>query len=262
MPGSDLALLVEAAAEAGGIALRFWRQGPEAWDKGGGAGPVSEADLAVNRMLEAELRAARPEYGWLSEESPDDPAARMAAERCFVLDPIDGTRAFLAGEKDFSHSLAVVEHGRPVAAVVHLPARELTYAAEAGEAATLNGQAIRVRVPRGRPEMLGTRASLGEDLWPGGVPDLRRSFRASLAWRLCLVAEGRFDAMLTLRDTWEWDVAAGALIAERAGGRVSDGLGRPLVFNRPDPRLPGVICAGPELWADLAARRGGAAHRA
>ena len=79
----DLALLEAAAREAGEVALRYWRKAPKSWDKGGDAGPVSEADLAVNETLEAHLRGARPDYGWLSEESPDD-AARLAAERVFM----------------------------------------------------------------------------------------------------------------------------------------------------------------------------------
>ncbi len=118
----DLALLTEAALAAGRIAMRFWRQAPKSWDKGGEHGPVSEADLAVNAALKDRLLTARASYGWLSEETPDT-ADRLARDRVFVLDPIDGTRAFLAGEDGFSISLAVVQAGRPVAGVVHLRPR-------------------------------------------------------------------------------------------------------------------------------------------
>ena len=90
MPERDLALLTEAARDAGRIALRYWRKNPQVWDKGGEHGPVTEADLAVNDMLKARLLAARPGYGWLSEETPDD-AARLACETVFIIDPIDGT---------------------------------------------------------------------------------------------------------------------------------------------------------------------------
>lgn len=126
----DLALLEQAAQEAGEIALRFWRKSPQAWDKGGGAGPVTEADLAVNAHLERLLRGARPDYGWLSEESPDDPA-RLQARHCFIIDPIDGTRAFIDGQVGFSHSLAIAHGHQVVAGVVHLPAQRTTYAAMA-----------------------------------------------------------------------------------------------------------------------------------
>ena len=116
MPERDLALLTDAAREAGLIALRYWRRNPQVWDKGGEHGPVTEADLAVNDMLKARLLAARPDHGWLSEETPDDPA-RLSRECVFIIDPIDGTRAFIAGEDTFAVSLAVVEQGIPVAGV-------------------------------------------------------------------------------------------------------------------------------------------------
>lgn len=248
----DLVLLIEAAQAAGRIAMRFWRQAPKSWDKGGEHGPVSEADLAVNAALHDRLMAARPGYGWLSEETPDD-TARLARDRVFVLDPIDGTRAFLAGEDGFSISLAVVQAGRPVAGVVHLPAKGRTYAAGADGPATRDGVPIGCsqRAEVTGADVLTSRAALAPEHWPGGVPDLKRSFRTSLAYRLCLAAEGRHDAMLTLRDTWEWDIAAGVLIAERAGCRVTDRRGRPLRFNAAHPQVDGVVAANPVLHLAL-----------
>lgn len=250
----DLALVQAAAQEAGAIALRYWRRDPKSWDKGGDHGPVSEADLAVNAALTERLQAARPGYGWLSEETPDD-AARLGQEAVFILDPIDGTRAFLAGEEGFAISVAVVRQGRPVAAVVHLPARQQTYAAHAGGPATCNGAVLAcgTRQELRGADVLSNRAALAPEHWPGGVPEVKRSFRTSLAWRMCLVAEGRFDAMLTLRPAWEWDIAAGALIAERAGCRVSDRRGGPLRFNSAPPQADGVVLANPALHAALVA---------
>lgn len=254
-PDDDLALLVAAAEAAGAIARRHFRARPAAWEKGGGQGPVSEADLEIDAMLRARLRAARPGYGWLSEETADDPA-RLDAEALFVVDPIDGTRAFLEGQDSFAHSLAVVRGGRPVAGVVHLPLKGLTYTATAGGGAQLNGRPLAaVRPPGpGLPRVLVSRSQLAPELWPGGVPALERHFRPSLAWRLCLVAEGAFDGMLTLREAWHWDIAAGSLIAEEAGARVTDRSGAPLAFNTPRPASPGVIAGGPGLHARLAER--------
>jgi myo-inositol-1(or 4)-monophosphatase len=255
LPEDDLALLLAAAEQAGRIALRYWRRSPEVWTKGDDS-PVTEADLAVNRMLQVELLAARPGYGWLSEETPDD-GSRLSCARVFVVDPIDGTRAFVAGEAAFSHALAVVENGVPVAGVVHLPAQGATYAAVADGAATCNGQAIACS-PAASPEdasALMSSAALAAEHWPGGVPGLRRHFRASLAWRFCLVADGSFDALLSVRPAWEWDIAAGALIAGRAGAVASDAAGRPLAFNRPVPQAAGLIVAGPPLHGALMARR-------
>jgi myo-inositol-1(or 4)-monophosphatase len=255
LPERDLALLTEAALAAGAIALRFWRQNPVVWEKPG-QGPVTEADLAVNADMETRLRGARPDYGWLSEESPDDPA-RLNKARVFLIDPIDGTRAFIAGEENFAHSLAVAEGGRIVAAVVYLPAKDRLYAATASGSALCDGQTIRASQQPGieGAHVLTTGPNLAPEHWPGGVPDLRRSFRASLAYRLCLVAEGRYDGMLTLRDAWEWDIAAGSLIAERAGAVVSDSLGCPLRFNLAPPQAKGVIAAAPGLHTGLMTRR-------
>lgn len=250
MPGRDLDLLTDAAREAGRIALRFWRKDPKVWDKGGEHGPVTEADLAVNDMLKARLLEARPGYGWLSEETPDDPA-RLSCETVFIIDPIDGTRAFVAGEETFAHSLAVAHRGRVVAGVVYLPALDRLYAAGEAIAPTVNGARIRAsqRDTLTGADILTTKPSLAPEKWPGGVPDVKRSFRASLAYRMCLAAEGRFDGMLTLRPAWEWDIAAGSLIAESAGLRVSDRHGARLVFNSAKAQADGVLALPPEPHA-------------
>jgi myo-inositol-1(or 4)-monophosphatase len=254
----DLALIEAAARIGGAIALRHWRKDPKFWDKGGDHGPVSEADLAVNDAIRAHLQAARPGYGWLSEETPDD-AARLGLDPVFVLDPIDGTRAFLAGEENFAVSLAVVRQGRPVAGVVFLPAKGRIYTATAAGPALRDGVEIAcsTRVELTGADVLTTRAALVPEHWPGGIPDIKRSFRASLAYRLCLAAEGRHDAMLTLRPAWEWDIAAGALIAERAGCVVSDRRGAGLGFNAADPRAEGVVVANPGLHRALMVALGG-----
>ncbi|MEZ5714732.1 MAG: inositol monophosphatase family protein [Paracoccaceae bacterium] len=128
MPARDLDLLVGAAREAGKIARGFFGGAFAQQDKPDGAGPVTEADLAVNVMLEETLRAERPGYGWLSEES-EDSDVRLKAERVFIVDPLDGTRSFIAGEKTWAHSLAVAERGRVVAAAIFLPMLDRLYTA-------------------------------------------------------------------------------------------------------------------------------------
>lgn len=256
MPASDLALLTEAARAAGEVALRYWRKDPEAWDKGNGAGPVSEADLEVNRLLMDRLRAARPDYGWLSEETPDD-ASRLSARHTFIIDPIDGTRAFLEGAPDFAHSIAVAEGGQVTAAVVYLPAQNRLYSASIDSEALMNGHPVACS-SADRSEgatLLTARPNLSPEHWAGDVPPpVKRQFRSSLAWRMCLVAEGQFDAMMTLKPTWEWDVAAGTLIALRAGARVTDRHGAAPRFNLADPRLAGLLAAPSSLHHDLIRR--------
>ena len=251
MPAGDLGLLLAAALEAGDIARRHWREDPQVWHKGE-HGPVSEADFEVDAFLRQTLTAARTDYGWLSEETPDEPDNR-AARRVFVVDPIDGTRAFINGETTWAHSLAVVEDGVPVAGVVHLPAHGKTYAAERGAGATVNGEAIAASRRDGLDgaSVLAARTVFEPAHWRGTPPRVERAFRPSLAYRMCLVAEGRFDAMVTLRPTWEWDVAAGSLICTEAGAGVSTGRGAAPVFNNPDPRIDGLIAAGAGVHADL-----------
>ena len=255
MPARDVALLTEAAREAGRIALRYWRKDPQVWDKGGEHGPVTEADLAVNDMLKAKLLGARPDYGWLSEETPDN-TDRLAVDTVFIVDPIDGTRAFVAGEETWAHSLAVAQQGRVTAGVVYLPAMDRIYVASATSAPMKDGEVIRCS-GRDRLEganILTTKANMVPEKWPGGVPEILRSFRASLAYRMCLAAEGRFDGMLTLRDAWEWDIAAGALIAERAGAVVTDQTGVALRFNSPGAQAKGVLALPPGPHAEALAR--------
>lgn len=252
----DLALLIKAAQEAGQIARRHFGAGPKSWDKGNGQGPVSEADLEIDIMLRTRLLAARPDYGWLSEET-EDANARLHNARIFVVDPIDGTRAFLEGQTGFSHALAVIEDGAVVAAVVHLPMKDLTYAAALGQGAHLNGvpMSVSTRAQVTGAKVLAARPQLAPELWAGGVPLIDRHFRPSLAWRLALVAEGRFDAMLSLRPTWHWDIAAGALLVAEAGGIVTDAMGQGLRFNTKNPQSAGVIAGASGVQGALVMHR-------
>lgn len=252
MPAADLALITDAIHEAGNIATRFAGRGAQVWDKPGGAGPVTEADLAVNTYLETTLRGARPDYGWLSEETEDTPE-RLSHDTVFIVDPIDGTRSFIEGSRTWAHSVAVAHKGVVTAGAIYLPLRDLLYTAAKGQGAWLNG------APLGTSDaehligthILATKPTLAPEHWPGGLPDFRRAHRPSLAYRLGLVGQGRFDAMLTLRPTWEWDIAAGALIVEEARGICSDKMGQSLLFNGPSARLNGMVAAGPGLHGPL-----------
>ena len=255
MPGpeDDLALLVRAAREAGRIALHYWKRSPKVWEKGD-EGPVTEADHAVNDALEKTLRTARPAYGWLSEETPDT-SDRLTREHVFILDPIDGTRAFIAGEDSFSHSIAIARNGQVTAGVVFLPALDRMFAACVDGPATLNDAPITASRIAGADgaTILTPAANMRPEHWPGGVPDVKRAFRASVAYRLALVAQGRFDGMLSFRQGWEWDIAAGSLIASRAGACVTDRHGAALRFNRQVAKADGLIAAAPGLHRDLLA---------
>ncbi len=252
MPEPDLTLLLEAAVAAGEIARRYFKSSQQVWDKGDGQGPVTEADLAIDKMLKDFLLAARPDYGWLSEETEDD-VSRLNNACVFIVDPIDGTRAFVAGETTFAHSLAIAHNGEVTQAVVYLPMREQMYQARAGGGAYLNGARISQsgRTQIDGATVLAATPQLRAELWPGGVPPVEKHFRSSLAYRMALVAEGAFDAMLTLRAAWEWDIAAGDLLCREAGAKVTDQHGRALKFNTKTPQCPGVLAASPDVHAGL-----------
>ncbi len=253
---SDLDLIVGAAREAGGIALRHFQSASlEVEQKPGDAGPVTEADMAIDRYLNEHLTGERPDYGWLSEETEDD-KSRLETERQFIVDPIDGTRAFIDGAKDWGVSIGIADRTQIVAAAVYLPARDMLFSAGLGLGAQKNGVSIRCS-PKAEIDgatILAAKPNFAPDNWHGGTPPVARHFRSSLAYRLCLVAEGRFDGMMTLRPSWEWDIAGGSLIAAEAGATLTDWLGKALVFNDPRAKTDGVLAAGPPLHRELLSR--------
>jgi len=246
LPAADLPLLIEAARRAGRIATSFAGKTAKRWDKPDGAGPVTEADLAVNDMLHSVLRQARPDYGWLSEES-EDGSVRLGQDRVFIVDPIDGTRSFTEGADTWAHAIAVAEYGQITSAVIYLPMRDLLYTAARGRGAFLNGIPIRASGVAGfaQASVLAAKPAMAAAVWRSGTcPNFIPAYRPSLAYRLGLVAQSEFDAMLTLRPSWEWDIAAGALIVAEAGGTITNQRGAPLRFNAADPRLDGVVAGG------------------
>lgn len=252
MPETDLSLLLNAAKSAGDIALNYFGQDPQTWDKDAGQGPVTEADLAVDRMLRTDLLAARPDYGWLSEETPDAPD-RLTRERVFIVDPIDGTRSFIAGEKGWGHALAVATGQEVTAAVIALPALGAIYSAAKGQGAFLNGTRISVS---GRGALPDARVMINSkdrkpEAWAQPLPDLHYAFRQALAYRMALVAQGEYDAMVTFRPVWEWDGAAGALLITEAGGRVATGTGGTAQFNSPSGQVPGMIAGTSDVVGAL-----------
>jgi myo-inositol-1(or 4)-monophosphatase len=253
---NDLDLILQAAKEAGELALSAREGGLKIWSKEGGS-PVTDADLAVDTLLKTELGAARPDYGWLSEETADDPA-RLTTRRQFVVDPIDGTVAFMKGKPWFAVSIAVVENGQPIAGVVHAPALNETYAAVADGPATLNGVVIEPSATD-RLEgsaMLGDAKMFAHPAWREPWPDMRIESRNSIAYRVCLVAAGAFDAAIALSPKSEWDVAAADLICRRAGAWVSDHKGRDFTYNRPVPLVPSLVCANRALAPLILSRVG------
>lgn len=237
---ADLDLVREAAAEAGRIALGYFRNDPEVWLKAGQS-PVSAADLAADRYLRETLLSARPGYGWLSEESPADPARGGA--RTFVVDPVDGTRGFIEGLNLWCVSVAVVEAGRPLVGVLDCPARGEVFAASLGGGAFKDGVRLLVRSPGERLALGGPKPLV--DALPASL--LERAQRLphvpSLAYRIAMIADGRLDASFVKPNAHDWDLAAAELILAEAGGRLVDASGEAPGYGRPGSSH-GVLAAG------------------
>jgi myo-inositol-1(or 4)-monophosphatase len=209
---------------------------------------VTEVDIAVDRMLKEFLTAVRPEYGWLSEETADNPA-RLEKRTIFVVDPIDGTRAFIKRKPEFCTALAVVHDGAAVAGVVYNPILEELFEAATGFGARLNGERIQVSDVGAIEDckMLGPADLFSHPSWQTPWPAMQRSQKNAIAYRLSLVAAGEYDATVSLGYKSEWDIAAAAVILAEAGGRLTDPWNDAYRYNKPDPRLPGVVAAGPAL---------------
>ena len=246
------------AREAGALAMSFMLDGQPArtWHKTGGS-PVTEADLAVNRLCESRLIGARPEYGWLSEETLDDPRARQK-NRCWVVDPIDGTRAYIRGDPHWCVALAIVEEGEAVAGVLYAPALGQFYEARRGGGAFLNSNAIRVsscHIEEGC-RLIAAQDLLNRKGWPEPWPPVTvaRPKPNSTLLRMAFVASGQWDAALVLGEKADWDLAAGTVLVEEAGGTATTHLGEKLIFNRAIPAQRSVIASGNALHPLLVRR--------
>ena len=254
----DLTLLEDSVREAGKIARGFYGGEYKRWDKSKG-NPVTEADIAVDRFLCEHLCAARPDYGWLSEEKEDD-KARLSDTNVFVVDPIDGTIAFMKNRPHFTICAGIVRDGVPVAGAVYNPITEESFTASLGQGAYLNGNPIHVSA-RAEVEdcrMLADRDMLAHKAWndPPNIPwpPMHIESRNSIAYRMALVASGEFDAMLALSSKRDWDLAAAHVIVTEAGGIVTTHTGATLHYNRENTLKPSVVAAGPILQAKLLAR--------
>jgi myo-inositol-1(or 4)-monophosphatase len=258
LPASEAVDLGEAAArmaasvrDAGALALSMFGRPIRNWTKFESS-PVSEADVAVDRLLRERLTEVDTSVAWLSEESVDD-ASRLAARYVWIVDPIDGTRAYLAGLPDWSVSVALVEDGRPVAACLYAPASEQFFTAIVGRGATCNGQPIaasdgaslenlRVAGPRKLLDRLTARKPS-----VAAMPRVR-----SLALRLVQVAQGACDVAIAGPNSHDWDLAAADLLVHEARGVLAPVEGGSVIYNRPVPRHGILLAAGRDRYAAFA----------
>ncbi|PXA99888.1 3'(2'),5'-bisphosphate nucleotidase CysQ [Nostoc sp. 3335mG] len=229
------------AAEAGRLAMSRWRTDFKRWEKVPGS-PVCEVDLEVDAFLRDRLMALLPDAGWLSEETIDN-AERLARERVWVVDPIDGTRDYIRGRTGWAVAVALVEKGYPVIGVLDAPARDEHWVAEMGLGARRNGAKI---AAARRDVLAGSRVPA--DQLPRVDADLVAVTKPnSIALRIAMVAAGEADLVASLRWGNEWDIAAAILIARESGAAVSDALGEPLSFNSPKAEAFGVLASVPGI---------------
>ncbi|MEM8539439.1 MAG: 3'(2'),5'-bisphosphate nucleotidase CysQ [Pseudomonadota bacterium] len=252
----DLELITKIAIEAGGLALPYFHGDSELdIQLKEGNSPVSAADYAVNEYLEQHLKAARPKYGWLSEETNDlDIERRTNASRTFIVDPIDGTRGFIEGRNQWCVSVSVVENSRPIAGVLVCPARDEIYQASLGGGAFLNQQKIELN--NSKPERLilgGPRVFL--DAMDGNSDDVfeRHLHVPSLAYRIALVATGRMTATFVKPNAHDWDIAAADLILHEAGGILCDQNGEKFQLNQQSPVKSIMFASHPSMLNEMLA---------
>jgi myo-inositol-1(or 4)-monophosphatase len=246
----DAALLANSVREAGALALSLFRTDLRNWIKGTSS-PVSEADIAVNQLLEDRLRSATPDYGWLSEESADD-EQRLGKPLVWVVDPIDGTRGYLAGREDWCVSVALVEDASPVLAAVFAPASDEFFFAMRGRGSALND--VPVHATAG--------IELDFSRIAGPKPLVERLVRSSdnivlhprigsLALRLCRVAQGSLDAAFAGGQSRDWDLAAANLIVQEANGSMTALSGDTILYNRRDIVHGVLVAAGHDRHARI-----------
>lgn len=245
----DAEVLFEAVREAGALAMTLLRQNVRKWSKADGS-QVTEADLRVDALLAGRLQAARPAYGWLSEETPDG-AARLAADRLWIVDPIDGTRDFIHGGRDWCIAAALVEDGKPVIGAIYRPVGEEFFSAIAGRGAVLNGLPITVSdgASLSGARIMGNKRSLSALQHHGIVAETVNALPLQL--RLAFVAAGRLDGAVSSGVRNDWDLAAGGALVAEAGGKITATSGDGHIYNRPQPWQQGLVAAGPSRHAAL-----------
>lgn len=247
-------MLCAAVRDAGALSMRFFGKASRHWEKAENQ-PVSEADIAVNDLLRSRLHSPRPDYGWLSEETPDT-SERLSRRRIWMVDPIDGTRAFIQGKPEFTVSVALVENHEPVCAAVFSPAQNEFFAALAGEGAFCNDRPVKIthRKELSHSRICGYEKMFAHKSWADEWPPLTVENRNSVAYRLALVAGGQFDAALILNPKNDWDIAAGDLLVREAGGVVCGLDGTRPTYNNPETVHKGIMAGSPDMIREFALR--------
>lgn len=234
--------VAENAARAAGAAIReIWSRDFDTIEKADGKGPLTEADLAANRILIDAITEAFPGDAILSEETVDTPE-RLTNSRCWIIDPLDGTREFTLKIPEFCVSVGFVVDGDVVAGALYNPATDELISSEVGVGTTINGEGASVT---SHDSMEGARFLVSRSEYEKGWFDAIKDTcdlipMGSVAWKFGLVAVGRAEASFTPKPRNEWDLCGGVSAIRAAGGTATNGKGVDYTFNRPDPLHIGV----------------------
>lgn len=248
---NEIELLRHAAREAGRIAMRYFGQSPEVWFKEGQS-PVSEADFAVDTYLKQVLLEARPDYGWISEETTDD-RADAVRRRSFVIDPIDGTRGFINGQSQWCVSVAIVEDGKPIAGVLQCPVLNEVIEAGKGFGASQNGLPIQTHLPPPGEKISMASAKRMVDVLPEGWRDrvIVHPYVPSLAYRIAMVARGDIAGTFIRPNSHDWDLAAADLILSESGGALLNHDALPLNYGGPTLQHGALVASSGNLLQEM-----------
>jgi len=240
---------IRAAREAGAI-IRDYYEGKAdiALRQKGHDNPLTAADEDADAHIKRLVLGAFPGDGWLSEETGDS-HDRLARSRVWVVDPLDGTKEFTQHIPEFCVCIALVVDGRPMVGVEYNPAADRLYVAVRGQGTTVNGAPARVSSQRSVPaaQVMASRSEDKRGEWDLYKPRCEVVLTGSVAFKLAELSTGHGDATFTLTPKNEWDICAGSILVEEAGGAVCGLDLKPLVFNQPDPLRPGMIATNGHL---------------
>ena len=251
---SEHNLVKESVFKAGKIALKWFKKDPEQWEKKDGS-LLSKADIEINDLLNKLLKNKNPEYGWLSEENEDD-RSRLNKKITYIVDPLDGTKAFLEGKKEFSISVAMVKEGIPISGIVYSPSTDEMFEAEKNKGSWKNKKRIRISKysKLEKCKMIAFKPMFSHPAWKEPWPKMFIKNKNSIAYRMALVASGEYDAMMALNSKNDWDLAAGDLLISESGGIVSLHTQKRIIYNEVNTTKPSVIGANEKIYKKITER--------
>ena len=260
IPTRDAKLLLETALKAGEIGLKYFKSENEVWYKQGNS-PVSQADKEIDDFLRTRFARERPDYGWLSEETEDN-TDRLKCERVIIADPIDGTRGFINGQNEWCISIAIVENGRPIEAILHCPALERSFLASKGNGFEIIGEPFSGDKQFKKPCVTGSKKLIETIQNLPDTPFDVIDFIPSLAYRLALVAAKQLDGAFARGGASEWDIAAADLILEESGCRLTTINQEPIRYNRRKVHVPALLATHNNRYEEIfaLAKRAGFLH--